>query len=577
MRQFNRLISILIGGLLLALVGVEANADILETTEIQVTDSDAFETTPTLGDDGDTSLVVYTSRPAVSEPGTIYYQRLDDGVLIGAPVLVSNDTTDDELNDVSGDYIVYTAFIDPEDRIGQVKLYEISSGITTPASDEEEEAVIHDVRVHGNIVAWIQGDIGGDIGATQVMLFNIASKDLTLIAGPTTPKANIEIENTFVVWEELVDGQTDVAALDLRATELISEVVADDPNIAESAPTTSGSWVVWQADGEDFGTRIEALNMDTSETRILADTGADSLAPSMDGDVVAYEADPKPDDPDGNFDIFLYRLSGNDTFQVTDDPADQRLNHVFGHQVAYVDDRDSVSDVFVSTFFFVPDPCEELGGDTDGDDVCDDEDNCLDTPNPGQDNTDTDGLGDACDNCPENPNPDQTDSDGDGIGDVCDDTPFPGPCADLGGDTDDDGVCDDDDNCPDDANPDQLDSDGDGLGDVCDKEVTIEDIIEFFNTSVDEGTIKGRGKLPKMAKVRLHVMRKLLKIADVLIDRGHIRWGCFFLNRADLRSDLMRRPRDFVVEEAVPDLNEMIQEVLDSLCNECEMEATPKI
>jgi hypothetical protein len=116
-----------------------------------------------------------------------------------------------------------------------------------------------------------------------------------------------------------------------------------------------------------------------------------------------------------------------------------------------------------------------------------------------------------------------------------------------------------------------MDSDGDGIGDVCDEEITVEDIIAFLNTSVDEGTIKGRGKLPKMAKVRLHVMRKLLKIADVLIDGGHIKWACFFLDRADLRSDGMRRPRDFVVGEAVLDLNEMIQEVLDRPCNECEM------
>jgi len=63
-----------------------------------------------------------------------------------------------------------------------------------------------------------------------------------------------------------------------------------------------------------------------------------------------------------------------------------------------------------------------LGGaclDTDGDGICDSDDNCPAVANPGQEDGDKDGVGDVCDNCPKVANPDQKDSNGNGIGDAC--------------------------------------------------------------------------------------------------------------------------------------------------------------
>ncbi len=86
------------------------------------------------------------------------------------------------------------------------------------------------------------------------------------------------------------------------------------------------------------------------------------------------------------------------------------------------------------------DPCDNQGGDSDGDGVCDNQDNCDFTYNPNQADSDGDGIGDACDN----------------------------PCDNQGGDSDGDGVCDNQDNCDFTYNPNQADSDGDGIGDACD-------------------------------------------------------------------------------------------------------------
>jgi hypothetical protein len=130
--------------------------------------------------------------------------------------------------------------------------------------------------------------------------------------------------------------------------------------------------------------------------------------------------------------------------------------------------------------------------DTDGDGVCDAEDNCPADPNPNQEDTDGDGTGDACDvdgcpdadgdgvcdaedNCPDVPNPNQEDTDRDGTGDACqpDECPKGGcdPCKVKGAkgpDTDRDGVIDACDVCPLHADPRQGDRDGDGVGDACD-------------------------------------------------------------------------------------------------------------
>jgi RHS repeat-associated protein len=98
--------------------------------------------------------------------------------------------------------------------------------------------------------------------------------------------------------------------------------------------------------------------------------------------------------------------------------------------------------------------------DRDGDGVPDVNDNCPNTPNPGQQDSDNDGRGDVCDNCPTASNPDQRNSDDDGLGDVCD-------------------------NCPTVSNPDQQDSDGDGVGDACETMGEVDNGPPEYNLTID--------------------------------------------------------------------------------------------
>jgi hypothetical protein len=128
------------------------------------------------------------------------------------------------------------------------------------------------------------------------------------------------------------------------------------------------------------------------------------------------------------------------------------------------DDNDGIPDVADPCPLDPTNSCDCTDSDSDG--ICDEDDNCPFVTNPDQEDFDQDGVGDLCDNCPDVVNADQSDADEDGLGDVCD------PCTDTDGDG-----CGDPgfpantccaDNCPLVFNPDQTDTDNDGVGDACD-------------------------------------------------------------------------------------------------------------
>ena len=104
--------------------------------------------------------------------------------------------------------------------------------------------------------------------------------------------------------------------------------------------------------------------------------------------------------------------------------------------------------------------------DADLDGICDVDDNCPTSANPGQADVDADGVGDACDNCSNAANPAQADVDGDGYGDLCDNCPSAFNPSEQ--DSEGDGHADACDNCSASYNPSQADTDADGRGNSCD-------------------------------------------------------------------------------------------------------------
>ncbi len=441
-----------------------AFSDTLEFTEVRATDfgdSIDYETTPTLGQDSTSEILVYTwqeySEVTGYGPGIIKYQRLNpDGTTNGPVINVSDSDTDDVLNDIGGKQIVYSAFISTTSIQGKLMLYDIPSD--TQQELMSEAGTIRESRIHGDIVVWTQGAAGN----SRIYYLDLnwpAGISPVVLAGPTPPATNVEVGEKYVVWDVDMGGYYEVYAYEIATG--LTHLIASDPPLDQRQAATFGDWIVWGAhNGSD--TTVKAYNRTTDDLRTIADNGSTCRLPSINGDFIAWESNVS-----GDYDIWLYRISDGTSYQVTDHPYDQLLNNVYGNKVAYIDLRDGDLDVYVSTFEIIPDPpCASHGGDADEDGVCQDVDNCPSIANPDQADGDEDGRGDECDNCPLNSNPDQADADIDHIGDVCDN------CIHTRNsdqeDIDGDGIGDACDNCILDRNADQADGDRDDVGDVCD-------------------------------------------------------------------------------------------------------------
>jgi hypothetical protein len=447
------------------------NADTLETTDVQVTDTSDYETCPSLGQDSTGEMVVYTSFAVDATgvgTGVIMVQRLNaDGTTSGQVIQVSDGTSDDQLNDVSGSRIVFTAYDANTPLWGQIKLYDLDTGDTVDIMTEAD--TVREARIEGDIVVWTQGQTGD----TRINYFDLnwpSGIEPLTIGGPVPASHNVDIGSRYVVWQESNGGSTDIGGYDIYGGDYVS--IAADPDVNESDPATYGQLVVWQATHADGTTTIEIADFSVKPAAryTAVDNGTLVYAPSINSNVVAYEG---KRNASADLDIFLHRISDKADFPLTAAAGDQYLNNIFGNKVGYVDASAGQTDIHVATFLFVssqpPDACDNAGGDPDGDGVCQNSDNCGGIHNPDQTDTDLDGVGNVCDNCPLEANPFQVDSDKDTLGDACDACP-----DDAGPDPDRDAVCTSVDNCPFVANTDQNDADGDGVGDACAPEPDIE-------------------------------------------------------------------------------------------------------
>jgi hypothetical protein len=233
-------------------------------------------------------------------------------------------------------------------------VYDVASRASRDVASAD---VMQEARIAGTKVAWLQGYPRD----ASLMLHDLGTGVTRRITGPPFASPDeIAIGDRFLVWSELSGAQRDVQAYDLAAGTRPSFPARAD--VDERLPSTDGPWVAFEARPTGgSATAIELLNLDTREHRVVPGSGGIDGAPSVSGDLVAYESR-----RGGSADVRVYRISAADTFQVTSDPWDQRSVDVLGGLVAWVDARLGTPDVYVSTLAFVDDACGAACGGTVG-------------------------------------------------------------------------------------------------------------------------------------------------------------------------------------------------------------------
>jgi hypothetical protein len=295
--------------------------------------------------------MVYTSSESLGGsygPGDIYYQRLlQNGAPSGAPVAVTTGSRDDRLNDVSGDYITFTSFESTISAAGEIRLFQIS----TQQSWTLGSGLVQMPKISGNNLVWRESNAQGTLIWRYDLSWLGSSTPAQLIYGPQPPVGELAIGDQFAVWSVSQPDGYDIYGYDLASGSTF--LVTQTPGVHERLPSSSGAWVTYRANDAGTSTyRIIGTNVDTGEVRVMADPASGVVSrPNVDGNLVTYDAN-----LGGNYDIYVYRVDEEDTFQVTNDLSNQYLNDAFGDLVAYVDTSASNEDIYVSRLSFVPEP-----------------------------------------------------------------------------------------------------------------------------------------------------------------------------------------------------------------------------
>jgi probable HAF family extracellular repeat protein len=94
---------------------------------------------------------------------------------------------------------------------------------------------------------------------------------------------------------------------------------------------------------------------------------------------------------------------------------------------------------------------------------------------------------------------------------------------------------------------------------------TFQDILDFFDKSVNDGVLSGVGSTPQASTGRMWALRNMIVQAKIYKEAGHNRLSCNQLMDAYNKTDGLPNPDDFVSGPAASQLAQMILDIKASL------------
>lgn len=307
------------------------------------------------------AIVLALAAFAVATTVVFAVTPIPSGTVAGAPLVINSSPGNQTDPHVSGDLAAYT----DEGAFGSViRYYDFltmapGSILTPPGSSDQLSDVdghhIAFARHTGlsrammvfDVTTWTTVQIGPDnsgafssaIGHDTVAFVSGDDIKVGRISDPSGPLANLSSSAAFdsspavspdghaVVWQACTGGSCSILKSTFNGVSWDSPVIVADAPAANTSPDTDGVSIVYDSD--------RAGSLDGSDIYIQAlSGGADtplSLAgaqrnPSIANGIVAFESTPAGAP---SADLFIYEISTNRLFQLTDTPGlDERLNDV---------------------------------------------------------------------------------------------------------------------------------------------------------------------------------------------------------------------------------------------------------
>jgi beta propeller repeat protein len=515
------------------------------STERQLTTSTADQFDPAISG----SYAVYSDRR--NGDADIYLYNLDTN----AETQITSGGGDQLLPDIYGTKVVYTDFGTGN---ADVVLYDILTGQTTRLTNDPANQ--RNPAISGNRVVYEDDRTAlPGVWMWQIYMVDLNTMTETPLTNDPGRHRKPAVSGSNVVYEDYLNGNSEIVLFDLNAN--VETNISNNP-AQELEPDLDGDIVVLSSTRASIGD-IYYYRISTGETVAVTNTVDYERNPSVSGDYISYESLAA-----GNSDVWLYSIPMGVVAQATTEPDEQYLNDLSGNRLVYTDNRNGGNlDIYMTEFAFLTPEISVSPGSLYFGEVKKGEyrTQIVTITNEG-------GMGltvssivlasgsSTTFSITQVPTLPKVIAPGASV----DATITFAPTA-LGSffgmlqvtsDDPDEGLV-------------EVPLVGIGVYSEKPPEQQIQDILDFFDDSVDDGTLPGDGP-GKSAENRRHALRNMIEAAGDLIGNGDIAGACQLLYDTYLKTDGDPQPPDFVKGSAAPELASEILTLMQTLnCPQC--------